>query len=163
MWLEATVVGKPCWLENVVFPCPCLPHRWFFRVAFHFLRYHETQRGIRAVTSQPCHLTAAFPPLPLPEVVFAGRWQSWVCVPPAGLALQDQPQPPLQRVCAGSGISTRSFCSTLQQGSSCRQWEGRCELIVLPRAAPLALCTLYVSAAEITWALLSACSLPPAR
>lgn len=87
-------------------------------MVFHFLRCPETQSRIRALTAQSCHLAAAVPPLPLLEVVFVGRWQSWMRVTSAHSALQDQLQlqPPLERVCVSSGSSTCSFLQHLAPG-----------------------------------------------
>lgn len=87
--------------------------------AFRFLRYTETKSRIRALTAQPCHLIAAFPP-PAAHLSLCQRWclsrrdGRARCVSPPHIwlrRLQFQLQLPPERVCGSWGIST---CSLLQ-------------------------------------------------
>lgn len=127
------MVIKPCWLEGVVFPCcACLTGDLFvkwrfisaaFWVASLFLRCPETQSRVRALTPYSFPTSSEVSNLLL-RLTWHGDGRAG-CITSAHLGLQDQLQPPLERVCVSSGSSTSSFLQHLVPGQQLQAVTGQ--------------------------------------
>lgn len=129
-----------------MFPCPCLPHRWFLCVAFYFLRCPETQSRTGALTAQPCHLRAAFPPLVrFPTFCLRLSLQGdsragWVS--PLHVWLCRTSSSPLWRgFVSTQGAAHVHFCSTLYQAAASDSDRADVTWLSFPEQCPWHLCT----------------------